>query len=199
MSKNLIRLSLSDYRKCLEEAQRRQSNRTNAGSVDLAPKDLDPLKLNNIGIFGEVALHRYLGVNVDWFELGDNSTTGISDVLNFIEVRSTTPKHFSPLGTELDLRESDLRSSKHKKTFTSAWVKVVVSIHPVEPPICEIVGWSMGYKIILNNKLVPRRKGDGKCIYCPDSQLDVVPSPDAFIEQVARFHKIASQCYESQL
>jgi len=182
---------------CLKKAKERQANRERSRSIDLAPKDLDPLQLNVIGMFGEVAVHRYLDAPINWYKIGANEFTGDSDVSGMIEVRTTTPKPYRLNGTELDLRERDLCDRRMQKTLTSCWIKVVVKLQPEKDPQCTLLGWSMGYEILAHNTLQPRKKGAGFCVYQPDDRLNSMLPPLALRQRIKTLQTIANQTYEA--
>ena len=192
-----IRLTKEEVNLCKEKASERQKNRERANSVDRAPIGFDPLKLNVMGMYGEVSVHRFLNIPVNWYEIGANEFTGDSDVKGMIEVRTTQSKPYSFYGSELDLRESDLRSNRLLKTITSCWIKVVVIDLENERPSCLLRGWSMGYEIIANNKLQPRRKGKGFCIYQPDANLHHLEESSSLLNRIKPLQKIAKQTYET--
>jgi len=194
-----VYLNQHEVNLCQTKAKERQANRERSGSIDLAPKDLDPLQLNLIGMFGEIAVHRYLDIPIDWYKIGANEFTGDSDVSGMIEVRTTTAKPYRPNGTELDLRQRDLSDQRMRKTLTSCWIKVVVKLQPEKDPKCTLLGWSMGYEILAHNILQARRKGVGFCVYQPDSKLNSMLPSLIFKERIKTLQTIANQTYEAHI
>lgn len=186
MTTKCIQLTRDDCFLCADVAKQQAINNKNDRSVECAPSISRRDRFAYLGALGEVAFCRYLNIEPDFERMKSSEGRGDIDVDNLWEIRTTEPNACGITGSPLTLYEHNL---KKRKTFYSPFVKVCVRFVREHTPICTFYGWEMGYIIINEEKLKPRRIGTGGKVIERNDQLlrpFVNPSHD---RQMALFLK----------
>lgn len=163
-----IQLTSDDCYACSDVANHQAANNKNDGSVECAPAISRRNRFAYLGALGEVAFCRYLGIEPNYDRMKSSEGRGDIDVDNLWEVRATEPNSCGMTGSPLTLYEHNLSK---KKTFYSPFAKVCVRFVSEQTPVCTLYGWEMGYIIINEEKLKPRRIGVGGRVVERDDRL----------------------------
>lgn len=153
-----IQLTPNDCFECFDVANKQTENKHKDGTKECAPLISRHNRFGYIGALGEVAFCRFMGFEPDFDRMKSSEGRGDIDVDNLWEIRATEPNSCGMTGSPLTIYEHNLRN---RKTFYSPFVKVCVRFVREHTPVCTIYGWEMGYIIIENGTLKPRRIGTG--------------------------------------
>lgn len=168
MTVKSLQLTPEDCFACFDVAHHQADNNKKDGSVECAPAITRRDRFAFLGALGEVALCRYLGIEPDFDRMKSSEGRGDIDVDNLWEVRATEPNACGKTGSPLTLYKHNLHK---RKTYFSPFVKVCVLFVREHTPVCTFYGWEMGYIIINEEKLKPRRIGIGSDVVERDDRL----------------------------
>lgn len=119
-------------------AYQRQQNRKRSGSRDYS--NGQPVQLTGLpGILGEVALHQFFGLPLNWHFLATDAGFGKPDVGDLWEVRATLNPR-----ARLYLFEREI--SPAKLAAPHAWI--LVQDQSTSCATCHLQGWALGAEII---------------------------------------------------
>ena len=163
-----LQLKPDDCFACFDVANHQAENNKRDGSVECAPNISRRNRFAFLGALGEVALCRYLGIEPNFDRMKSSEGRGDIDVDNLWEVRATEPNSCGMTGSPLTLYKHNLNK---RKTYFSPFVKVCVRFVREHTPVCTFHGWEMGYIIVNEEKLKPRRIGTGSDVVERDDRL----------------------------
>lgn len=163
-----VLLTPDDFQQCKEVSHQLAINNRQDGSVECAPDISRRDRFALLGAIGETAFCRYLGVEPDFTRMKASEGRGDIDVDGLWEIRATERNACGWNGSPLTLYEHNL---KKRKTYFSPFVKVCVRMFEDRPPRCDLYGWEMGYIIINEEPLKPRRIGVGNRVVERDDDI----------------------------
>lgn len=119
-------------------AYQRQQNRRRAGSRDYS--NGQPVQLTGLpGVLGEVALHQFFGLELDWTFLATDAGFCLPDVGGLWEVRAT-------LNPRARLYLFEREVSPAKLAAPHAWI--LVTDQATTCATCKLLGWAMGWEVV---------------------------------------------------